>query len=96
MPPGGNIFYTPVVDSSGNFYLVFATATVYGVSGASGALLWQYNNAFWGSFGVPVLTSYGVLLLGNQKGVLALFTQTGKRAWSFEDGSTTDSTPVQT
>lgn len=95
-PSGGNIFYTPVVDVSGNFYLVFSSAIVHGVNGATGALLWQYNNAFWGSFGAPILTSYGVLLVGNQKGVLALYTQTGKRAWSFEDGSTTDTTPIQT
>ena len=88
-PTGAHTLNTPAIDSSGNLYISFSSVSVYGVNGDTGAILWQYSSSFWGSFGNPVVTSYGVVMIGNQKGVLALYTSTGSVAWSYEDGTTT-------
>lgn len=88
-PTGAHTLNTPAIDSSGNLYISFSSVSVYGVNGDTGMILWQYSSAFWGSFGNPVITSYGVVMIGNQKGVLALYTSTGNVAWSYEDGATT-------
>jgi len=84
----------PVVDSSGNVYISMATATagvqvVVALNGKTGGQIWQYKSTDASYLGLPVPTSYGIIIVGTTKGAIGITTATGALAWTFTDSTTT-------
>ena len=98
MPPVGRAFRfapstpqslnSPAADTLGNVYVTQTSGNVYSINGATGLLNWEFNNADGAALSSPIITSYGVILIGTTKGVLAVLI-TGRQAWKYTDGQTT-------